>query len=208
MSEKVKPIKAKPKGESAAISQRESEALAAAAVNGDKPVKKGPPVAKNNGAAKKGAEMPPQPSKKGAPTPERSKKGPQSAPAAKTPQKGDKKKSKNGAEDAPKKKPRKPAAPGASGMVGYIVDLVCSRTKQKPITRGELYDKLKAKFPERTETAIESWIGYFPGYADQAGHTIETEGRGADRKYWGRKDTHPPWGRRFGKGSKKVESRK
>lgn len=192
--------------ESMVIGRRESEKRVREAASG------GPVVPRKRPVEGDDKERPPPASVAAAPTPDRPAKAAKPAPEAKTPQKGVKAKpegkkdasKKNGAPakkekgEKPKKKPAE-KSPGTSGMVGYIVDLVCSRRKSNAIERGELFDKLKKEFPSKTDSAIDSWIGYFPGYADQAGHTIHSEGRGVSRRYWGEKNTHPPHGRRFGK---------
>ena len=178
-----------------------------------KPSKKGPkPPDKGNGEGpklhkpEKGAKPPVAPPKKAAPRGDAPAKGGKGDKGAKTPQKGDKAKGEKSPK--PEKKASTPAEPGSRGMVGFIVELVCSHTEKKPISRGQLFDKLKKEFPEKTESQIDAWIGYFPGYVKQAGHTIHTSGRGADRTYWGEKNTHEPGGRRFGNAKKRQVAKK
>lgn len=172
----------------------------------------------NGSEGGKTRKTPPQSSASVAPRGDAPAKGGKGDKGGKTPQKGDKAKGDKGEKNPSKgrdEKPKKKATestkrgePGTRGMIGRIIELVCDATEKKPISKGKLYDTLKREYDSKTEKQIMAWINYFPGYADQAGHTIKSKGRGADRVYWGEANTHKPHGRRFGKKAKPDKEEK
>lgn len=70
------------------------------------------------------------------------------------------------------------------GIIETILQRLCKASKDKPVTKQEILDVLRKKFPDRKASAMLSTINHqVPGYLNNAGHNIH---KSADGKgYWG-----------------------
>lgn len=94
---------------------------------------------------------------------------------------------------------KKPVARKGS-MYGRILKLAAWATAKKPVSKGQLFDTLRAEFPDKKDSDIDMWLNYWPGYARQAGHTVHVQGKGPERTFWAELNTHAPFGRFAKKG--------
>lgn len=59
------------------------------------------------------------------------------------------------------------------GIIDTILECLTKASKDKPITKKAIFDVLKAKFPDRSETSMMSTVNHqVPTYLTYAGHKV------------------------------------